>query len=260
MIDLDSLRKYYPAAVRENAAFGKHILKEYLQLMILDFISSTNYADKLCFIGGTNLRLVYGIDRFSEDLDFDCKNMDKDEFLKMTDDIQSFLKRNDFNVETRDHDNPKLTAYRRNFYFPGLLFEMNLTGHKEERFLVKVEAQDQGIAYTPQMTDVKGCGFFFPIQTPPEGILCAMKLSALLSRGKGRDFYDAMFLLSRTEPDYAFMKERAGIGSKAELKAAVAEMLTKTDLHNKSRDFEHLLFNSANSTKILRFGEFVDSL
>ena len=94
MIDLDSLRKYFPAAVRENAVFGKHILKEYLQLMILDFISSTNYADKLCFIGGTNLRLVYGIDRFSEDLDFDCKNMDKDEFLKMTDDILAFLKRN----------------------------------------------------------------------------------------------------------------------------------------------------------------------
>ena len=32
-----------------------------------------------------------------------------------------------------------------------------------------------------------------------------MKLSALLTRGKGRDFYDAIFLLQRTEPDYPFL-------------------------------------------------------
>lgn len=260
MIDLNLIRSYFPAAVRDNAAFDKHILKEYIQLMILDFMVSTDYSDKLCFIGGTNLRLVYGIDRFSEDLDFDCRNMDKEEFMAMTDGILAFLKRNDFNVETRDRENPRLTAFRRNFYFPGLLFEMNLTWHRDERFLVKIEAQDQGVSYVPQVADVKGCGFFFPIQIPPESVLCSMKLAALLSRGKGRDFYDAMFLLSRTEPDYSFLKKRAGIGSKAEFKSTVAGMLEKTDLKNKSRDFEHLLFNSANSSKILRFGEFVDSL
>lgn len=260
MIDLNLIRSYFPASVRENASYDKHILKEYIQLMILDFMASTNYAEKICFIGGTNLRLVYGLDRFSEDLDFDCNGMEKEDFIRMTDDVMSFLKRNDFNVETRDRENPKLTAYRRNFYFPGLLFEMKLTGHKEERFLVKVEAQDQGIAYKPHIADVRGCGFFFPIQVPPESVLCAMKLSALLSRGKGRDFYDAMFLLSRTEPDYSFLKERSGIGSKDELKIAVSKMLTNTDLNSKSKDFEHLLFNSTNSSKILRFGEFVDSL
>ena len=40
--------------------------------------SLENYTNltmlKIFFIGGTNLRLVKGIDRFSEDLDFDCKN------------------------------------------------------------------------------------------------------------------------------------------------------------------------------------------
>lgn len=70
--------------------------------MILDFISSSPYAGKLCFIGGTSLRLVHGIDRFSEDLDFDCKNMTEEEFKAMTDDILAFLRMNDFNVEPRD--------------------------------------------------------------------------------------------------------------------------------------------------------------
>lgn len=260
MIDINLIRSYFPGTIRNNAAFDKHMLKEYLQLMILDFISSSTYAGKLCFIGGTNLRLVYGIDRFSEDLDFDCKDMTKEDFMNMTDDILVFLRKNDLNVETRDRENPKLTAYRRNLYFPGLLFEMKLTGHKEERFLIKIEAQDQGVNYRTEVVDVKGCGFFFPIQAPPKEVLCAMKVSALLSRAKGRDFYDSMFLLSQVMPDFIFLKKRAGIGSIDELKAAIGDILARTDLASKSKDFEHLLFNSTNCSKILRFKEFVDSL
>jgi len=205
MIDIKQICGYFPGTVRGNASFHKHMLKEYLQLMILDYLSSSPYAGKLCFIGGTNLRLFHGIDRFSEDLDFDCRNMTEAEFRTMTDDVLFFLRMNDFNVETRDRENSKLTAFRRNYYFPGLLFEMNLTGHRDERFLIKIEAQDQGVNYAPVMTDVKACGFFFPIQVPPIGVLCSMKLSALVTRAKGRDFYDAMFLLSQTQPDYEFL-------------------------------------------------------
>jgi Uncharacterized conserved protein len=260
MIDMDIVRGHFPASVRTNAAFDKHILKEYLQLMILDFLSSSAYAPKLVFIGGTNLRLVQGIDRFSEDLDFDCHDMSGEEFMQMTDDVLSFLRANDFNVEPRDKVNPRLTAFRRNLYFPGLLFEMNLTGHKEERFLIKLEAQDQGVAYTPVIADVKGCGFFFPVQVPPKPVLCAMKISALLARAKGRDFYDSMFLLSQTAPDYEFLAARCGIGSLDELKTRVGEMLKNVDLTRKAEDFKHLLFNSSGSSKILRFGEFIEAL
>jgi len=260
MIDIKQISGYFPGVVRNNAAFHKHLLKEYLQLMILDYISSSPYAGKLCFIGGTNLRLVHGIDRFSEDLDFDCKNMTGEEFKTMTDDVLFFLRMNDFNVETRDRENPKLTAFRRNFYFPSLLFEMNLTGHRDERFLIKIEAQDQGVDYMPDMVDIKGCGFFFPIQVPPIGVLCSMKLSALLARAKGRDFYDTMFLLSRTKPEYDFLNKRCGIGTLDKLKVHICEMLKTVDLKTKSRDFEHLLFNSRNADKILRFEEFVLAL
>ena len=260
MIDMNIVRGYFPASIRNNASFDKHMLKEYLQLMILDYLSASEYASKLSFIGGTNLRLILGIDRFSEDLDFDCKDMTEDNFMRMTDDVLAFLRSNDFNVEPKDKANPKLTAFRRNIYFPELLFEMNLTGHREERFLIKIEAQDQGIPYTPVIADVKGCGFFFPLQIPPKSVLCAMKLSALLTRAKGRDFYDSMFLLSQTEPDYNFLNARNGISSKEELKRKVKELLQTIDLNRKAKDFSHLLFNSANSQKILRFAEHIYSL
>lgn len=260
MIQLELIRNYFPLEQRGNAAFQKYMLKEYLQLLILDFLSTTTYVRKVTFIGGTNLRLTKGIDRFSEDLDFDCRALSKEEFLEMSDAILQFLQRSGMRVEARDKENEKLKAFRRNIYFPELLFDLGLSGHKEERFLIKIESQDQQITYTPVMTNIKGCGFFFPFPVPPDGVLCAMKLSAMISRQKGRDFYDAMFLLGQTKPDYHFLGIQRGIHNLNELKTASAEILKTVDLDKKMKDFEHLLFNKANAARILRVGEFIDGL
>ena len=260
MIDLEQIKGYFPSELRGNATYEKYMLKEYIQLMILDFLSTSPYVEKVVFIGGTNLRLVKGIDRFSEDLDFDCKNFSQEDFIQMTDDVLRFLQRSGFKAETRDKENTKLTAFRRNLYFPELLFELGLSGHKAERFLIKVEAQDQGYEYTSVMLNIKRAGFFFPFPVPPDSVLCSMKLSALLNRQKGRDFYDAIFLLGQTGPDYGYLAAKWGIHNKEELKTALIESTEKTNLETKSKDFEHLLFNRDNKTKILRFREFVELL
>src|SRR5574344_1085906 len=260
MIEIDQIKGYFPAELRTNTTFQKYMLKEYIQLMILDFLSTSPYIQKVVFIGGTNLRLVKGIDRFSEDFDFDCKNFSQDDFTKMTDDILSFLRRSGLRAETRDKANDKLKAFRRNLYFPELLFELGLSGYREERFLIKVESQDQEFEYKPQIVNIKRAGFFFPFPVPPDSILCAMKLSALLTRQKGRDFYDAMFLLGQTEPDYEYFATKSDIHNKEELKEALFNTIENTDLKKKYRDFEHLLFNKANAEKVLRFSEFVKEL
>jgi predicted nucleotidyltransferase component of viral defense system len=260
MIQIEQIRNYFPAQIRDNSTFDKHVLKEYLQLMILDYLSSTPYTRKMTFIGGTNLRFVKGIDRFSEDLDFDCKDLSKGEFIEMTNGVIQFLERSGLRVETRDRDNLKLTAFRRNIHFPELLFDLGLSGHKEERFLIKVESQDQGIIYEPVITNIKGCGFFFPFPVPSDSVLCSMKIAAMLARSKGRDFYDLMFLLAQAKPDYDFLSKRCGVHNLQEFKQATVEVLKTVDLKKKQMDFEHLLFNKQNSEKILRFGDFVDLL
>jgi predicted nucleotidyltransferase component of viral defense system len=260
MIYLEQIRNYFPAQIRDNSVFDKHILKEYLQLLILDYLSSTIYVRKMAFIGGTNLRLVKGIDRFSEDLDFDCKGLSKEEFLDMTNGVIRFLERSGLRVEARDRENLKLTAFRRNIHFPELLFDLGLSGHREERFLIKIESEDQGINYKPVIANIKGCGFFFPFPVPSDGVLCGMKIAAMLNRSKGRDFYDSMFLLAQTKPDYDFLSKRCGVYNLQELKIATVELLKTVDLRVKQKDFEHLLFNKTNSEKILRFGEFMGSL
>lgn len=260
MIQLDLIKNYFPINLRDNASFQKHILKEYLQLMILDFLATTPYIRKITFIGGTNLRLVRGIDRFSEDLDFDCKNLSEEDFMSMNNEVLKFLQRNGMRVESRDRENNKLKAFRRNIHFPELLFDLGLTGHRDERFLIKIESQDQQIPYIPVMTNIKGCGFFFTFPTPSDEVLCAMKLSAMLSRSKGRDFYDTMFLLSQSKPDYTFLTAQRGIHNLEELKIATTEVLKTIDLKRKQQDFEHLLFNKTNSERILHIGAFIQEL
>ncbi len=260
MMPLDVIQNFFPAEIKENALYRKYMLKEYIQLLILDFLSTTPFIKKIVFIGGTNLRLVKGIDRFSEDLDFDCKEFSGAEFLTMTDAVINFLKRSGLQVEARDRENSRLSAFRRNLIFPELLFDLGLSGHKEERFLVKIESEDQRIIYIPSMVNIKGCGFYFPFPVPPDGVLCSMKISAMISRGKGRDFYDAMFLLAQTPPDYSFLGQKLNIRNLDELKIRVLESLKTTDLNVKKKDFEHLLFNKKNSERILYVADFFRDL
>ena len=80
-----------------------------------------------------------------------------------------------------------------------------------------------------------------------------MKLCALLTRQKGRDFYDVLFLMQRTEPDYAFLQQQKGIANKEQLNVALREMIAKTDMKMKQRDFEHLLFDPRKGEQILHF-------
>jgi len=126
--------------------------------------------------------------------------------------------------------------------------------------MIKVESQDQLVYYKSEMVNIKGCGFFFPMTVPPVGVLCAMKVSAMLDRSKGRDFYDAMFLLSQTMPDFNFLSQRMGISDLGELKKEAARVIAGVDLKSKMRDFEHLLFNKSNGARILHAAEFFNEL
>ncbi len=260
MLNLKQIQNYFPPYIRENPAYKKYIVKEYIQLMILNLLATSKFTRKITFIGGTNLRLVKGIDHFSEDLDFDCKNFSAEDFAEMSQMVLTFLQRSGIRAEMREKQSEKLMAFRSRIYFPKLLFDLGLSAYKEERFLIKIESQNQEFEYVPQMATISSCGFFFLFPIPPDDVLCAMKLSALLSRAKGRDFYDALFLLSQTKPNYDFLAKKQDIHNLTELKAKLIETIEKIDLQRKSKDFEHLLFNKENKDKILNFSEFIKKM
>jgi len=107
---------------------------------------------------------------------------------------------------------------------------------------------------------INGGTLFSPFPVPPDPVLCSMKVSALLSRCKGRDCYDAMFLLQQTAPDYRFLAARHGIHDLSEMKSAVQAALRNVDLSQKKKDVEHLLFHRESGERILRLREFIEGM
>ena len=61
-------------------------------------------------------------------------------------------------------------------------------------------------------------------------------------------------------PDFTFLSIRSGITDLESLKQAANNIIAKIDMKKKMRDFEHLLFNKNNSTRILHAVEFFREL
>ena len=252
MLDLQNIRAFYPG-FPESPDTDIQLYKEYLELMVLDFLSSHSLIGKLTFIGGTALRLLRQIDRFSEDLVFDCKNLSQEEFASLTDDVVRFLRRNGLPAVAKEKESDALTAFRRTIQFPQLLYDLGLSPYREKKFVLKIEVQDQGVDYQRDMFTVNRDGFYFRIPSPSDATLYAMKLSTILHRGKGRDFYDAMFLRSRSEPDMNYLSQREGIASGEQLRCRMMQVCDSTDFRLKAQDFKYLLFHPENASRILDF-------
>ena len=60
------IEKYNPKNINEEES----AIKEILQEIVLCGLSRSNFFNKAAFYGGTALRIFYGLNRFSEDLDF----------------------------------------------------------------------------------------------------------------------------------------------------------------------------------------------
>jgi hypothetical protein len=49
MIQPEMLQKYFPPYLSESRTFQKYMLKEYLQLLILDYLTTTPYIRKIVY-------------------------------------------------------------------------------------------------------------------------------------------------------------------------------------------------------------------
>jgi hypothetical protein len=57
--------------------------------------------------------------------------------------------------------------------------------------------------------------------------LCSIKISAMLSRCRGMDCYDVMFLLPQTKPDRTFPTARCSVHDWLELRVAIDTSLQR---------------------------------
>lgn len=117
---------------------GRNRLREYLQARMLVSLQRSGAMIPLAFQGGTALRFLYSIRRYSEDLDFALERPDRGyDFRSYLRAIQADLKREGYEVEVKIND--KRTVHSASIRFPGLLFELGLSRHPNEVFSIKIE-------------------------------------------------------------------------------------------------------------------------
>ncbi|MBN1953155.1 MAG: nucleotidyl transferase AbiEii/AbiGii toxin family protein [Bacteroidales bacterium] len=258
MISFDEIKSFFADNIRRNSSYFEYMLKDYFHYRILDIFFSGESASKLCFVGGTSLRILHHIQRFSEDLDFDCFNLSRDEFISLTDMVIYRLGQEGIKVEAEDKDkDQRLAAFRRNITFPGLMFELGLTGHREKKLLIKIECEPHSYKYEPIKPIIQKFNVFTQIFAPSTAVLLSMKTGAVLERGKGRDYFDFMFLSGITEPDFGYLDEKFGISNPTQLYESILKSCESNDFKKKSSDFEKLVFEPAETKKVLLFKEYI---
>lgn len=246
MITLDQILAQYPENLRP---FKESILKEYLQYKILNSIFNSEYANKLAFLGGTALRIVYGSTRFSEDLDFDNFALSKHEFINLSKIIQRDLTLEGLEVEIKIVTG---NAYRIKIRIPNLLFDSGLA--------IQVDTVPQNFKYIPDKPLLNKFDVFTQINVVPKNLLLAQKIFAAVNRKRtmGRDFFDIVFLYGiGAKPDFAYLKKNIGVGNQKNLKKYLLKKTASLNFKNLAHDVKPLLFDPRDEKKVLLFREFV---
>jgi predicted nucleotidyltransferase component of viral defense system len=239
--------------------FKRNILREYLQYKILDIIFNSEFSNRLIFMGGTALRIVYGNTRFSEDLDFDNLGLSEKEFEELSLLVKKGLELEGYVVEV---DNVFKGAYRCIIKLPEVLFDNKLSVIKEEKIIIQIDTVSQKFEYVPERKIINKFDVFTEIAVVPLSILLSQKFFAVFNRkrDKGRDFYDILFLLQLIKPDYAYLKDKLEISNESELKEKLLLKIGGSNLEDLSKDVEPFLFNPSDSKKILLFGDYIKQI
>ena len=160
------------------------IKQEQFELEVLDKFKSRRFLDSLVLGGGTMLRLCFGLDRFSIDLDFwIIKNLDVNKLFK---DIKEYLSGN---YTIKDCANKFYT----------LLFEIKSKGYPrslkiEIRKETKKIKTEQAIAYS------KYSNRQVLLRAVSLEDMMREKINAFLNRQEIRDVFDIEFLLKKGIP------------------------------------------------------------
>lgn len=233
-------------------------LKEYLQNFVLDFIYNSEFKS-LMFYGGSCLRILYGLERMSEDLDFEAKEGLNFELLKsgleryFESDIQ--LKKVKISLN-KDGDIMRIFLV-----FP-IMSEIGLSKHASETLQIKLEIRSVSDAYVDAIyknimhTPITKYGKVFVVRHYDLPTLMATKMAAILQKSdkgfrvgrpedaidfKGRYFYDLIwFMQQRVLPNEEVLKMIGATKSIDKIFGEIAISTTKINVEGIRRDLKNL--------------------
>ena len=168
--------------------------REYIQALILQGLQRAGAMTALAFHGGTSLRFLYSLPRYSEDLDFALEgNAGSYDFRSILQTIRKDVEAQGYNVQLKVNDQKNVhSAFIR---FAGLPYELNLSPHRDETLAVKLEVDTRPPAGATLESSLIRRHVLLNIQHHDRASLLAGKLHAILQRPyrKGRDLFDLIW-------------------------------------------------------------------
>ena len=186
----------------DDANLARRITREYLQARLLECLQEKGAFVNWVFVGGSALRFLYLMPRFSEDMAFSLAEPGvEDNFAELMKKAKASFQAEDYSVTIKAKT--EKTVKSAFIKFNGLLFEIGLSPHRSEVISIRVEIDTNPPAGANLETSVVRRHCLLNLQHYDKSSLLAGKLHALLTRKyvKGRDVYDLMWYLSdRTWP------------------------------------------------------------
>lgn len=240
-----------------------NVAREVVQAKVLASLQRSGAMVPLAFQGGTCLRFLFGIGRYSEDLDFALERAERGyDFRAFLRQIETDLTNDGFAVEIKTNERHVVhSAFVR---LRGLPFELGLSPHPGQVLAIKVEVDTQPPAGAGLATTLVRRHETLNLQHHDRASLLAGKLHALLQRSytKGRDVYDLVWYLgdrSWLAPNLALLRNALGqtgwtglMPDEESWRALVAARLEQLDWSRVAADLEPFLVEPRDVALITR--------
>lgn len=172
------------------------LVREYLQTRLIYLLYQEKESRFLSFIGGTSLRLLRNLDRFSEDLDFDNLGLSFQKVKKIFKKIVDALEKENFKIEFSFKKTK--TGGIGNLKFVNLLSDFKITTDPKEKLVIKINYAFPKTKPNTETLILARFGFVQNVLTNTQDFILSQKFRAVLTRKdpQPRDFYDVLWLFS----------------------------------------------------------------
>jgi hypothetical protein len=178
----------------------KNVLREYVQAFVLRSLHESEAFRGMAFVGGTALRFLEGLPRYSEDLDFSLVNALRYEPFRWLKKIKSDLSLAGFECAVTFNERKTVNAAW--VRIAGLLSQAGLAASSDPKLAVKLEIDTRPPAGAVVARTVLRRHLTFVVRHYDRSSLMAGKLHALWTRPypKGRDWFDLVWYLAHKPP------------------------------------------------------------
>lgn len=198
---------------QRSAPLKLGVAREYLQARILGALQEEGAFLNWVFLGGTALRFLFRIPRYSEDLDFAVRDPAQPHGLaSLAERIRKSFEAEGYRAATKTMAEKTVAACFVRFH--GLPFELGLSPHRHQHLAVKLEIDTNPPPGAGLTTTLVRRHVTLNLLHHDKPSLLAGKVNALLCRRyvKGRDLFDlTWYLADRTWPEPNFQLLNAGL-------------------------------------------------